>query len=64
MMAESFRELSNRITMMTDWVALVRAYQDYFDFKNAEVARLMERVSVSERRLSDCELRFAECQEN
>jgi len=47
-----------------DWVALVRAHQDYFDFKNAEIARLMERVIVFEKRLSECEIRFAEWQES
>ncbi len=49
--------------MTIDWGALVRAYQDYFDFKNAEVTRLMEKVSVFEKRLSECEIRFVEWQE-
>ena len=49
---------------MIDRGALVRTHQDYFDFKNAEIARLIERVIVFERRLSECEIRFAEWQEN
>ncbi len=61
-MAKSFWELSKRVTMTIDWGALMRAYQDYFDFKNAEVARLKERVSVFEKQLSECEIRFAEWQ--
>jgi hypothetical protein len=63
-MAQSFCQRSNKKAMKMDWVALVRAHQDYFDFKNAEIARLMERVIVFEKRLSECEIRFAEWQES
>ena len=50
--------------MKIDWVALVRAHQDYFDFKKAEIARLIESVVIFEKRLSELEIRFAEWQES
>ncbi len=62
MMAQSHCEWSTRKAMTIDWAALMRAYQDYFDFKNAEYARFIDRVLVFEKKLSECEIRFAEWQ--
>jgi hypothetical protein len=62
-MAQSFYESSNR-KVLIDRADLVRAHQDYFDVKNAEFTRLIERVIVFEKRLSECEIRFAEWQES
>ncbi len=50
--------------MIIDWGALVRVYQNYFDVKNAEFTQLIERVIVFEKRLSECEIRFAEWQKS
>ena len=47
---------------MIDRGALVRAHQDYFDAKNAEITRLIERIIVFEKRLSECEILFVEWQ--
>jgi hypothetical protein len=60
-MAQSFYESSNR-KVLIDRADLVRAHQDYFDVKNAEFTRLIERVVVFEKRLSECEILFAEWQ--
>jgi hypothetical protein len=61
-MAQSFYELNNRKALMIDRGALVRAHQDYFDAKNAEITRLIERIIVFEKRLSECEILFVEWQ--
>jgi len=61
-MAQSFYESNNRKALMIDRGALVRTHQDYFDVKNAEFTRLIERVIVFEKRLSECETLFAEWQ--
>jgi hypothetical protein len=60
-MAQSFYESNNR-KVLIDRADLVRAHQDYFDVKNAEFTRLIERVVVFEKRLSECEILFAEWQ--
>jgi hypothetical protein len=61
-MAQSLYESNNRKASMIDRGALVRAHQDYFDVKNAEFTRLIERVIVFEKRLSECEILFVEWQ--
>jgi hypothetical protein len=58
-MAQSLCEWKNRKAMMIDWGALVRAYQNYFDVRNTEFTQLTEKVIVFEKRLSECEIRFA-----
>jgi hypothetical protein len=45
-------------------IAWVRAYQEYFEAKNAEIALLKERVIDLERKLSECEIRLAEWQKS
>lgn len=60
-MAQSFYESNNR-KVLIDRAALVRTHQHYFDVKNAEFTRLIERVVVFEKRLSECETLFAEWQ--
>jgi hypothetical protein len=63
-MAQSFYESNNRKALMIDRGALVRVHQDYFDVKNAEFTRLIERVIVFEKRLSECEILFEEWQKS
>ena len=58
-MAQSFYESNNR-KVLIDRGDLVRAHQDYFHVKNAEFTRLIERVIVFQKRLSECETLFAE----
>jgi hypothetical protein len=61
-MTQSFYESNNRKALMIHRGALVRAHQNYFDAKNAEFTRLIERVIVFEKRLSECEILIAEWQ--
>ena len=60
-MAQSLYESNNRKALI-DRGDLVRAHQDYFDVKNAKFTRLIGRVIVFEKRLSECETLFAEWQ--